>query len=127
MNIKGKNVTLRAIEREDLDLMRDMFNDEEIEQLVVGWAFPISRYQQQAWFENNIQNKNHLRLIIETDAGEALHLHCDKCGWTLEGRQRQAVFKNGRYHDLLLIGILAEDYRRMAATGRWWEETPAEG
>ena len=70
MNIKGKKVTLRAIEKEDLELMREMLNDPEIENLVVGWAFPISKYQQEKWYENNINNNNNLRFIIETQDKE---------------------------------------------------------
>ena len=67
MNIKGKLVTLRAIEKEDLELMREMLNDPEIENLVVGWAFPVSKYEQEKWYENNIGNKNNLRFIVETN------------------------------------------------------------
>ena len=58
MNINGKVVTLRAIERDDLELMRQMLNDPEIENLVVGWAFPVSKYQQEQWYEKNINDKN---------------------------------------------------------------------
>ena len=53
MNIKGKIVTLRAITQNDLQLICDMFNDPELENLVVGWAFPISIEQQKKWFENH--------------------------------------------------------------------------
>lgn len=66
MNIKGDIVTLRAIEKEDLELMREMLNDPEIENLVVGWAFPVSKYQQNLWYENNINDSKNLRFIIET-------------------------------------------------------------
>lgn len=34
----------------------------------------------------------------------------EKCGFVLEGRQRQAVFCDGRYHDILIMGILSEEY-----------------
>lgn len=67
MNIKGKVVTLRAIEIEDLEMMREMLNDPEIESLVVGWAFPVSKYQQQQWYEDNINDNNNQRFIIETE------------------------------------------------------------
>lgn len=66
MNIKGKIVTLRAIEREDLEFMREMLNDPEIESLVIGWAFPVSKYQQEKWFEKNVDNSTNFRFIIET-------------------------------------------------------------
>ena len=41
MNIYGKFVVLRAMEMEDCELVINMFNDPEIESLVVGWAFPL--------------------------------------------------------------------------------------
>ena len=37
MNIYGKKVVLRAIELSDCALIQDMFNDPEMENLVVGW------------------------------------------------------------------------------------------
>lgn len=74
MNIKGKIVTLRAIEKEDLELMKDMLNDYELEKLVVGWAFPISKYQQETWYQSNINNNTNFRFIIETSEKEAVGL-----------------------------------------------------
>lgn len=67
MNIRGKKVLLRAIELEDMEFLRNMINDEEMEHNVIGWSFPVSRYEQQKWFENTIQNKNNLRFIIEAE------------------------------------------------------------
>lgn len=67
MNIKGKLITLRAIEYEDLDFMRSMLNDQEIEDQVVGWSFPVSRYMQNKWFEGQLENKDNMRFIIEYD------------------------------------------------------------
>ncbi len=38
-------------------------------------------------------------------------LHCyEKCGFQVEGRQREALFRNGSYHDILIMGILREDF-----------------
>jgi len=34
-----------------------------------------------------------------------------KIGFREEGRLRQAMFKNGQYHDLVLFGILREEWR----------------
>lgn len=65
MNIYGKKVILRAMELEDCELVREMFNDPEMEDLVVGWAFPLSSYSQKKWFENNYNTQN-FRFIIET-------------------------------------------------------------
>jgi len=74
MDIKGNFVKLRAIENEDLELMREMLNDPEIENAVVGWAFPVSKSQQQQWYENNINNTTNFRFIIETPENEAVGL-----------------------------------------------------
>lgn len=74
MNIKGKIVTLRAIEKTDLELMREMLNDPDMEALVVGWAFPVSKDQQEKWYENNINSQTNLRFIIETSDKEAIGL-----------------------------------------------------
>lgn len=47
--------------------------------------------------------------LTYNQASESLHL---KCGWKIEGIQREAVFKNGKYHDLKVVGILKSDYIR---------------
>lgn len=183
MNIKGKFVTLRAIEREDLELMRGMLNDPEIENLVVGWAFPISKYQQEKWYENNINNNNSLRFIIETPEDGAIGLATltdidwknrrathgiklankksrtkgvgtdtvmaimryafdelqlnrlngswfetniasqklyTKCGWQVEGKQREYVYKNGKYRDLVIVGVLRDEYNKVVESTNYW-------
>lgn len=186
MNIKGKKVILRAIEREDLTLMKEMMNSSEIERLVVGWAFPISDYQQNQWYEANINNKTDLRFIIETpedgavglatltdidwknrsafhgikladrknrskgigtdtvmaimryafdelqlhrldgailDYNEASrHLYCNKCGWSVEGTRRKYIYKGGEYHDLLLVGILKDEYEKLISRTDYWRD-----
>ena len=37
--------------------------------------------------------------------------HLEKVGYVLEGRRRKAWFRNGEWHDELIFGILAEDWR----------------
>lgn len=65
MNIYGKKVVLRAMEPSDCELVRNMFNDPEIEDLVVGWSFPLSQYAQERWYEKHYCDKD-FRFIIET-------------------------------------------------------------
>jgi RimJ/RimL family protein N-acetyltransferase len=72
MNIKGKFVTLRAIELEDQELLREMINSPEIEKMVGGYSFPVSKNQQDKWYETNSNNQNHIRLIIETEEDGAI-------------------------------------------------------
>ena len=66
MNIKGKKVTLRAMEKKDCEMVREMFNDPELENLVVGWAFPVSSYAQEKWFEAHYGDNTNFRFVIET-------------------------------------------------------------
>lgn len=183
MNIFGKFVVLRAIEQSDMSMMREMMNDPSIEELVVGWAWPVSEYSQEKWFQTSANNGNDFRFIIEyegsavgivglvdidwknrkaitsiklhercpkgkgigTDsvmaleryafdqlqlhrlegawldyniASEKLHL---KCGWSIEGIQRKAIYKNGKYHDLKVVGILSDDYYALTQKEHYWD------
>lgn len=67
MNLKGEKVYLRAVEKEDMEFLRIMINNPEMEKNVVGWSFPVSKYEQEKWFENQIENKNNIRYIIEAE------------------------------------------------------------
>ncbi len=183
MNIKGKIVTLRAIEQEDLELMREMLNDPEMENLVIGWSFPIAEYQQNLWYERNIDNEKNIRLIIDTsnygtvgmatltdidwknrkathgikiaktnirakgigtdtvmaimkyafDELQLNRLDCSwfelnkgsqklyaKCGWKIEGVRRQYIYKRGSHRNLVIAGILREDYYRLIKENNYW-------
>lgn len=40
-----------------------------------------------------------------------------KCGWTIEGTKRKAIFKRGEYHDLHIGGIVADDYFTTVCAG----------
>lgn len=172
MNLKGEKVLLRAIEKEDMEFLREMINDEEMEKNVVGWSFPVSKYEQEKWFESQMLNKNNLRFIIElegkriglatitnidwknrkachgiklygedikrkglgTDAvvtimkyafeelqinklystileyNEASLRLFEKCGWEREGILKESVYKNNKYVNEIVIGILKEQY-----------------
>ena len=66
MNIVGRIVILRAMEKSDCDMVKGMFNDPEIEDRVVGWAFPLSSYAQEQWYINHYQDQINHRFIIET-------------------------------------------------------------
>lgn len=38
MFLQGKKVTLRALEEEDLEFVRSLINDPDIERTIVGWT-----------------------------------------------------------------------------------------
>ena len=185
MELKGKKVLLRAVEEEDLEMLRELTNSPDYEKMIVGWSFPISKKDQQEWFSNCHNSSDKLRYTIvtkddgpvgmiglrdidwkngtatglgmriakkeirtrglATDAwmtlmrycfeelrlnrvnGSALDYNeisqhvCKKVGFKEEGRQRQAVYKNGKYHDLVLFGCLKSDYEELIANNHYWD------
>lgn len=187
MILKGKKVTLRAVEESDLELLQFMINDPEIERMTVKGNFPVSKYEQRKWFEAYGKSTSDLlRLIIETEkdgavgmvtlgdfdwvnrvahrsdikmktsivteSGVALdalntllryafdELNLNRVegrvidyneesialqklvGFEFEGVQRQAVYKNGSYHDVFLLSMLREDFREGARKVRLREQ-----
>lgn len=72
MNIYGKKVVLRAMEKTDCEMVRGMFNDPEIEDLVVGWAFPVSQFAQEKWLEAHYGDQINFRFVIETEEDGAV-------------------------------------------------------
>ena len=184
MDLYGKIVKLRAIEYEDLDMLREMANDPWTESMVGGWSFPISSKEQIEWYEKLLKNQSSIQLIIETkedgpigftglrdidwknrcaDGGIKItnrknmskgiatdsymtilryafyelqlnrvngsildynkasqHVLLDKVGYKQEGVRRKAVFKTGRYHDSILVGILKEDYEEKLKETNYW-------
>ncbi len=174
MIIEYEDITLRAIEESDLELLKEMINDPEIENMTGGYSYPVSTYQQRKWFESLSNRQNELRLIIDTEehgaigvvmltdidwknrtaqthskitsrnnlrgkgygtkaskalvkyAFEELNLHClyihtidyniaaqrvmEKCGFKKEGVLRERVYKNGKYHNVIVWSILKGEF-----------------
>lgn len=67
MNIKGKIVTLKAIEFDDLDLLNKWGNDPEIQYWLGGWHFPTNMNDMQKWYSNLSVTSLHQRFSIYTD------------------------------------------------------------
>ena len=68
MNIKGKLVTLRAIEESDLIQLNKWANDPDIQYWLGGWHFPTNMEDQRKWFENIGANSINQRFAIDIDA-----------------------------------------------------------
>lgn len=183
MNIVGKKVTLRAMEKSDLELARELLNSREVEHLVIGSSFPISAYGQEKWFEAHYGDQNNFRFIIDTkeDGAVGIATLADidwknrrarhgmkimssknrgkgvgtdsvmaimryafdelqlvrldgawfldnlpskamymKCGWKEEGIRRKYVYQNGAYKDVMMTGVLAEDYYKLIKEKHYW-------
>ncbi|SMC40742.1 GNAT family N-acetyltransferase [Moheibacter sediminis] len=67
MNILGKNVTLRAIEKEDLPLLHKWANDPEIWAMLGGWHFPSNLDYMDKWFANLGASPNKQNFAIDTE------------------------------------------------------------
>lgn len=186
MELKGKKVILRAVEEDDLEMLRELTNSPEFEKMVVGWSFPVSKKAQEAWFANCKYGLDKIRYTIVTEedgpvgmiglqdldwkngvatglgmriakkeirtkglatdawmtlmryAFEELRLNringsalsynkaslrvCEKVGFQVEGVKRQAVYKNGEYHDVVMMGCLRSDYEKLISENHYWEE-----
>lgn len=65
MNILGKHVVLRAIERSDLSLLHKWSNDPMTQDIMGDIHFPSSLNFQETWFEALQKDKLNQRLAIE--------------------------------------------------------------
>lgn len=174
MIIEYEDITLRAIEESDLELLKEMINDPEIENMTGGYSYPVSTYQQRKWFESLSNRQNELRLIIDTEEHgaigvvmltdidwknriaqshwkitsrnnlrgkgygtkairalikyglEELNMHCIYCkiieynivsqrvaeknGFKKEGILRERVYKNGKYHNVIVWSLLKGEF-----------------
>lgn len=66
MNILGKKVTLRAIEREDLDSLHRWGNDPKIQSTMGGIHFPSSKMFHEKWLESIQGDQENQRFAIES-------------------------------------------------------------
>src|SRR5690606_3107957 len=65
MNIIKEDIILRAIEQDDMQLLKELINDPEVEKMVVGWSFPVSTNQQINWINSLSNDRNNIRFIID--------------------------------------------------------------
>ncbi|MGC8874793.1 MAG: GNAT family N-acetyltransferase [Chloroflexia bacterium] len=173
----GERVRLRAIEREDLPRCVAWLNDPEVVRYLTLYL-PLSREDEERWFEGYLQDPRRKVLAIEAETGEhignigleeidwknrcaelgifigekdrwgqgygtdavrtllrfafeelnlnrvQLHVFAFnerarrcyiRCGFVEEGRQRQAHYTEGRYHDVILMSILRAEWDALQA------------
>ena len=67
MNIKGEKVTLRAIEKGDLELLHKWSNDPDSNYMLGGWHFPSSTSDQDKWYETLSLTSLNQRFAIDTE------------------------------------------------------------
>jgi RimJ/RimL family protein N-acetyltransferase len=54
-------------------------------------------------------NLHRIQLSVYEDNERGIGAY-KKCGFQLEGRLRDAIYRQGRYYDLLMLGILAHEF-----------------
>ena len=54
-------------------------------------------------------NLHRIQLCVYEDNERGIRAY-QKCGFQLEGRQRDAIYRQGRYYDLLIMGVLADEF-----------------
>ena len=67
MNIKGKKVTLRAIEERDLEDLQKWSNDPDIQKMLGGFHMPSSMDITKRWFESLKNNELNQRFAIDSE------------------------------------------------------------
>jgi RimJ/RimL family protein N-acetyltransferase len=67
MNILGKRVVLRGIEKEDLPFLHRWSHDPEVQQNLGGWHFPHSIAISEAWLSKVQSDQLNLRFSIQTE------------------------------------------------------------
>jgi RimJ/RimL family protein N-acetyltransferase len=187
MNIKGKLVTIRAIEKNDLSRLHAFANDEDTQQGIGELHFPSSANFHEKWFESMDGDHKNLRLAIDAPEfgivgitslinidsrnrrawhglmiGDArcrgkgigldaimttmkfafdelnlnrldgsmletnrasIRLYCEKLGWTQEGIRRSYYYRDGKYFDQVVVGILKEDYYETVSRLNYWDKS----
>ena len=72
MELKFGNVRLRAIEKEDCDLLKLLMNSSGVEKMTVGWSQPVSTMMQEKWIEKYENTETTMRWMIELANGTTL-------------------------------------------------------
>lgn len=72
MNVIGKLVKLRAIEKSDLELFHKWGNDPELWRMLGGWHFPSSLESTEKWIQKQLLDSQNLRLAITHDNGKLI-------------------------------------------------------
>jgi len=72
MILKNGCVTLRAIEKEDFELLFYLINAPEIEEMIEGWNLPISSDEQKKWMQNYSNTEHNIKLMIELTNGKTI-------------------------------------------------------
>ena len=66
----------------------------------------------QAWAFYNVGLRRLYGAILDYN-GPSMGAYVKKCGWRVEGCQREAIFRKGSWHDLYNVAILKHEFDKM--------------
>jgi RimJ/RimL family protein N-acetyltransferase len=90
--IYGKRIRFRAPERSDIPRFVTWLNDPEVRRGISQYL-PYSTIDEEKWFDKMLSWPQY-----------------EKAGFIHEGRLRQAEFQQGKFLDILIMGILCSDF-----------------
>ena len=76
-----------------------------------GRGYGYSTYQAVLKYCFDFLNMHRVWLLVLDGNAPARALYA-KCGFVVEGRQREAIFRDGVYRDYLMMSILEPEYKR---------------
>lgn len=80
----GELVELRPLSRDHIETYLRWINDPDVTRTLYVHGTPMTREKEEDWY--------------------------GRVSFTLEGRRRQALFREGRYWDMLVMSILSEEW-----------------
>jgi RimJ/RimL family protein N-acetyltransferase len=86
--IKGEKVALIPIKRENIDHYLKWLNDPEITQYLISAFLPLTRDQEEAWFDNRKNRENSIifSIIVLQDNGQEVLI--GNCGIEIDWKNR---------------------------------------
>ena len=125
--LSNGNVSLRPIERRDLDKLNQWKNDESVYRFLGGGFLPVSRDIQEKWLDSLMDTTgNSKRFMIENDVGEAVgmiglyginwvHRTCELGIFIGDGSQRGKGYASSAYRLLEAYGAMYLNLRKVTA------------
>ncbi len=74
MILRSERLVLRPIEEGDLEFIRELINDPEVEKTIVGWMWPLSAKDEQEWYKGFRNSNKEVRYLIALHDGTRLGL-----------------------------------------------------
>ncbi|NTU61543.1 MAG: GNAT family N-acetyltransferase [Caldiserica bacterium] len=68
--ITGAKTKVRGLEKSDIDKLVGWRNDRSIQDMLIGWHFPVTVEQELSWFEKTWTDQHNKRFAIEADSGD---------------------------------------------------------